>query len=72
MKKAIDFILMLSMAVLAYIPCRDYAILERGSEYYGGELLVPVLIIVAWMNITDWIECRKAEKEKKYECCRRL
>lgn len=62
MKKAIDFILMLAMAVLAYIPCRDYAILERGSEYYGGELLVPILIIVAWLNFTEWLDERKAER----------
>ena len=67
MKKAIDFILMLTMAVWAYVPCREYAILERGSEYYGGELLVPILIIVAWLNITDWMDERKAEKEKKYD-----
>lgn len=62
MAKAIDFILMFSMAVSAYLPCRDFAILERGSEYYGGELLVPVLIIVAWLNITDWLDERKAAR----------
>lgn len=62
MRKAIDFIIMLALAVLAYLPCRDYAILERGSEYYGGELLVPVLIVVLWLNITDWLDCRRAER----------
>lgn len=65
MAKAIDFILMLAMAVSAYLPCRDYAILERGSEYYGGELLVPVLIIVAWLNITDWLDERKVAKKER-------
>ena len=64
MAKVIDFILMLAMAVWAYIPCRDYAILERGSEYYGGELLVPILIIVVWLNITDWLDERKVAKER--------
>ena len=64
MRKAIDFILMIATAVLAYIPCREFAIIERGSEYYGGELLVPILIIVAWLNITDWIDEYKAAKER--------
>ena len=64
MRKAIDFLLMLAMAVRMYIPCRDFAILERGNEYYGGELLVPILIIVAWMNITDWLDERETAKER--------
>lgn len=54
MKKVIDFVLMLAVSVLAYIPCRELAIIERGNEFIGGEMLVPVFVIVVWMCVTDW------------------
>jgi hypothetical protein len=54
MKRLLDFILMLAASVGAYIPCRELAIIERGNEFLGGEMLVPVLMIVVWMMATDW------------------
>ena len=59
MKKLLDFVLMLAVSVLAYIPCRELAVIERGNEFLGGEILVPVLVIVMWMLITDWLDERK-------------
>ena len=63
MKRLLDFILMLVASVLAYIPCRELAVLERGNDFLGGEILVPVLVIVMWMLITDWLDERKEAKE---------
>lgn len=64
MKKIIDFVLMLAVSVGAYIPCRELAIIERGNEFLGGEMLVPVLVIVVWMMATDWVDERKTTKER--------
>ena len=58
MKKVIDFVLMLAVSVLAYIPCRELAVIERGNEFIGGEMLVPVFVIVVWMCVTDWLDER--------------
>ena len=63
MKRLLDFILMLVASVLAYIPCRELAVLERGNDFLGGEILVPALVIVMWMLITDWLDERKEAKE---------
>lgn len=63
MKKVIGFVLMLAVGVLAYIPCRELAIIERGNEFIGGEICVPVMILVGYVLISDWKEERKA-KEK--------
>ena len=63
MKRSFDFILMLVASVLAYIPCREFAVIERGNDFLGGEMLVPVLVIVMWMLITDWLDERKEAKE---------
>lgn len=63
MKRLLDFILMLVASVLAYIPCRELAVIERGNDFLGGEMLVPVLVIVMWMLITDWLDERKEAKE---------
>lgn len=64
MKKVIDFVLMLAVSVLAYIPCRELAIIERGNEFIGGEICVPALIIVAYVLISDWLEERKTARER--------
>lgn len=57
MKKIIDFVLALAVAVGLYIPCRELAIIERGtSEGIGGEFLVPVMLLIVWVVVKDWLK----------------
>ena len=61
MKKFLDFILMLAVSVALYLPCRGYAVMERGNSAIGGEIFVPVMVIIAYVIVTDWLE-EKAEE----------
>ena len=54
MKKIIEFILALAMAVGLYVPCRELAVLERGNTAFGGEVLIPVLVLIAYVWYADW------------------
>ena len=55
MKKIIDFVLALAVAVGLYIPCREIAIMERGyTDAIGGEALVPVAVLIAYVWYADW------------------
>ena len=56
MKKIIDFVLALAVAVGLYIPCREIAIMERGyTDAIGGEALVPVMLLIVWVVVKDWM-----------------
>lgn len=56
MKKIIDFVLALAVAVGLYVPCRELAIIERGyTDAIGGEALVPVMLLIVWVVVTDWM-----------------
>ncbi len=58
----IGFILMVVLAVAVYIPCREFAIMERGtSEGIGGEALVPVLVFLTYIVVMDYWKEKKAE-----------
>ena len=63
MKKILGFILMVVLAVAVYIPCREFAIMERGNTAYGGEVLVPVLVFLTYVIVADWF----SEKEEACE-----
>lgn len=55
MKKVASFIICLLLAVGLYIPCRDLAVRERGTtNAYGGEVLVPVLVMLGWFIVSEW------------------
>lgn len=47
--KGLAFVLVVvAIMAAAYIPCRSYAVAERGtSRYYGGECLAPVVVLMA-------------------------
>ena len=53
MKKIIEIILTLAIAIGLYIPCRELAVLERGNEAFGGEVIVPVLVLIAYVIFAD-------------------
>lgn len=54
MKKIIDFILAVAMAVGLYMPCREIAVMERGyTDAIGGEALVPVLVLIGYVIFAD-------------------
>lgn len=62
MKKIIDFVLALAVAVGLYVPCRELAIIERGyTDAIGGEALVPVAVLIVWVVVKDWL-CKKEER----------
>lgn len=63
MKKTIDFILMVGMAIGFYVPCRTMAILERGSKAFGGEVLVPLMVLLVWIFVKD--KLAEWEEEEK-------
>lgn len=46
--KGLAFVLVVvAIMAAAYIPCRSYAVAERGtSRYYGGECLVPGIVLM--------------------------
>ena len=54
MKKIIEFILALAIAIGLYIPARELAVLERGNTAYGGEVLVPIMVLIAYVWFVDW------------------
>lgn len=54
MKKIIDFVLALAIAIGLYLPARDLAVMERGNEAFGGEVLIPVLVLIAYVWYADW------------------
>ena len=54
MKKAVSFIICLLLAVGLYIPCRDLAVEERGSHAFGGEVLVPFMVMLGWIIVSEW------------------
>ena len=61
MKKIIDFVLALAVAVGLYIPCRELAIIERGyTDAIGGEALVPVMLLIVWVVVKDWMSKEEA------------
>ena len=61
MKKIIDFVLALAVAVGLYIPCREIAIMERGyTDAIGGEALVPVMLLIVWVVVKDWMSKEEA------------
>ena len=61
MKKLIGFIIAVIIAVGLYIPCRGFAVEERGNEAYGGEVLVPLLVMLGYV----WWEDYEREKEQE-------
>ncbi len=70
MKKILGFILMVVLAVAVYIPCREFAIMERGNTAYGGEVLVPVLVFLTYIVVMDYFSaanCNKTICETKSE-----
>ena len=56
MKKVIEIILTLAIAIGLYIPARELAVLERGTSAYGGEVLVPIMVLVAYVWYADWVK----------------
>ena len=54
MKKIIEFILALAIAIGLYLPARELAVLERGNTAFGGEVLIPVLVLIAYVWYADW------------------
>jgi hypothetical protein len=56
MKKVISFIICLLLAVGLYIPCRDIAVRERGNTAFGGEVLVPFMVMLGWFVVSEWEE----------------
>lgn len=52
----IGFILMVVLAVAVYIPCREFAIMKRGNTAYGGEVLVPFMVMLGWLVVSEWEE----------------
>lgn len=54
MKKIIEFILALAIAIGLYLPARDLAVMERGNTAFGGEVLIPVLVFIAYVWYADW------------------
>ena len=61
MKKIIDFILAVAIAVGLYMPCREIAVMERGyTDAIGGEALVPVVFFIIWFIVKDWLNKEEA------------
>ena len=57
MKKVVSFIVCLLLAVGLYLGCRDLAVAQRGTtNAYGGEVLVPVLVMLGWLVVSEWEE----------------
>ena len=56
MKKIIEFIIALAIAIGLYLPARELAVLERGNEAFGGEVLVPIMVLVAYVWYADWVK----------------
>ena len=54
MKKVIGFIVALVIAVMLFFPCRSYAIEERGNKAIGGEVLVPFMVMLGWIIVSEW------------------
>ena len=54
MKKIIEFIFALAIAIGLYLPARELAVLERGTSAYGGEVFIPVLVLIAYVWYADW------------------
>ena len=53
MKKIIEIILTLAIAIGLYLPARELAVLERGNTAYGGEVLIPIAVLVAYVWWSD-------------------
>lgn len=64
-KRLIYWLLSVTLAAAAYVPCRKYAVWERGSTTYGGELLIPILIIIIAVWIYDYIKELREREEKQ-------
>lgn len=48
LKGAAFALVILGIMAAIYIPCRSYAVAERGtSRHYGGEVLAPGLVFMA-------------------------
>lgn len=60
MKRIIEFIIAIALAVLLFLPCRNFAVKERGNEAIGGEALVPVMVLIGYIWYADY----KKEKEE--------
>lgn len=56
MKKVIEIILTLAIAIGLYLPARDLAVLERGNTAFGGEVLIPIAVLVAYVWYADWVK----------------
>ena len=39
-----------------YIPCRSFAVSERGTKAYGGEVLVPGAVLMIAVCVKYWNE----------------
>lgn len=65
--KCLAFVLVVgALMVAAYIPCRSYAVAERGtSRYYGGECLAPVVVLMALaVKYWNYEESEEADRRK--------
>lgn len=66
MKKVIEFIIAIALAVGLYLPCRQYGISERGNEAYGGEVLVPLVVFISYIWYEDW---QREREERESSLC---
>jgi hypothetical protein len=57
MKKVVSFIICLVLAIGLYLGCRDLAVAQRGTtNAYGGEVLVPFMVMLGWFVVSEWEE----------------
>lgn len=61
MKHVLMIILSVILATALYIPCRKYAVEERGNKAYGGEILIPAAVMIGAVCLI----CNDEEKEDK-------
>ena len=52
MKKFLFWIMALILAVGLYIPCRSVAVSERGNKTIGGEVVIPLAVILGAMCLS--------------------
>lgn len=60
MKRFLFWLLAVVLAVGLYIPCRNAAVSERGNKAIGGEIVLPLAVLIGAM-------CIEAEAERTEE-----
>ena len=59
-KRTLRTVLIAAALTAIYIPCRSFAVSERGTKAYGGEVLVPGAVLLVALCARYWNE----EEEK--------